>query len=45
MKVRVLNVSQDNDDVSTNAIEIEVKRAIGTRITGNEEKEFNFRVA
>ena len=42
MSVSILNIAQDNDDNSINTIELEVKRAIATRVTSNEEAEFDF---
>ena len=38
----ILNIDQDNDDDSINGIELEGKRAIANRVTGNEEAEFDF---
>ena len=45
VRASILNITQDNDGNSTNAIEAEAKRTIVTRVTRNEEREFNFRVA
>ena len=42
VNVSILKTSQDNGDNRTNAIELEAKRAIATRVTGNEEIEFDF---
>ena len=38
----ILNISQANDDNSISVIELEAKRSISTRVTGNEEVEFDF---
>ena len=44
VNARILNISQDKYDNNISVIETEVKIAIVTRVTGNEEREFNFRV-